>query len=194
VRISAHPALQEGRCGQSSPNAARDAMDAKCARRSARRGRRNRAVPIPRRWNQASRDEREATVANRPGTPRRTRISRKTIAQGVPVVPAALLMLACAKVHFFCTQGSRVRPASGIPCALSIEGADDRCKTRARCVARTRSHIFSAVVPRLDRGTQYAAAYRLSLCHLWNTGSPAFAGDDTESGIGTILPPCVVLL
>jgi hypothetical protein len=75
----ARPARQEGRYGQSSPDAARDAVDAKRARRGARRERRNRAVPIPRRWNQASCDEREATVANRQGTPRRPRISRNPL-------------------------------------------------------------------------------------------------------------------
>ena len=56
------------------------------------------------------------------GTPRRPRISRKTIAQGVPVVSAALSLLACAEVRLFCTQGSRVRPASGTPCALCFRG------------------------------------------------------------------------
>src|SRR6185437_10499352 len=50
-------------------------------------------------------------------------ISRKPLAQGVPAVSAALSLLACAKCTFLCTQGSRVRPASGAPCALdSIEG------------------------------------------------------------------------
>jgi hypothetical protein len=55
---SARPARQEGRYGQSSPDAARDAMDAIVRKDEARkRGRRNRAVPIPRRWNQVSCDE-----------------------------------------------------------------------------------------------------------------------------------------
>ena len=49
----------------------------------------------------------------------------KTIAQGVPAVPAALSLLACANVHFLCTQGSRVRPASGIPCALFVQRDDE---------------------------------------------------------------------
>ena len=29
------------------------------------------------------------------------------------------------------------------------------------------------------RGIQYAAAYRFNRGRLWNTGSPAFAGDDS---------------
>ncbi|MET4803667.1 hypothetical protein ABIA96_006270 [Bradyrhizobium sp. LB11.1] len=37
-------------------------------------------------------------------------------------------------------------------------------------------------MPRLDRGIQYAAASRFNHCRLWNTGSPAFAGDDTFRG------------
>jgi hypothetical protein len=39
-------------------------------------------------------------------------------------------------------------------------------------VARMRTHIPSAVMPRLDRGIQYAAAYRLKHARLWDTGSP----------------------
>jgi len=35
----------------------------------------------------------------------------------------------------------------------------------------------SAVIARLDRATQYAAAYRFKRHRLWNTASPAFAGD-----------------
>src|SRR6185437_2897133 len=49
----------------------------------------------------------------------------------MPVDLAALLLLACAKCTFPCTQGSRVRPASGIPCALWIQGAELIFKTRA---------------------------------------------------------------
>jgi hypothetical protein len=33
-------------------------------------------------------------------------------------------------------------------------------------------------------GIQYAAAYRLNPCRLWNTGSSAFADDDTEQVAG----------
>jgi hypothetical protein len=37
-------------------------------------------------------------------------------------------------------------------------------------------------MPRLDRGIQYAAAYRFNHRRRWNTGSPAFAGDDACVG------------
>jgi hypothetical protein len=36
------------------------------------------------------------------------------------------------------------------------------------------------VIARLDRAIQYAAAYRFKHACLWNTGSPAFAGDDNR--------------
>src|SRR5689334_20131815 len=36
----------------------------------------------------------------------------------MPVVPAEPVLLACAMCILFCTQGSRVRPASGVPRAL----------------------------------------------------------------------------
>jgi hypothetical protein len=32
---------------------------------------------------------------------------------------------------------------------------------------------FSAVIARLDRAIQYAAAHRLKHCPLWDTGCPA---------------------
>jgi hypothetical protein len=101
-------------------------MDASSVQDEARSmRRRNRAVPIPRRWDQALRGERKATVARKPGTPRRSRISRKTIAQGMPDCLGCPVLLACAKCISFCTQDKRVRPASGIPCALLIERDDE---------------------------------------------------------------------
>jgi len=114
-----HPAPTPRGVSRSSRHVARGAMDAlgRPDERGAG-GRRNRVVLAPRRWCQVLRAIREATEANKPGTPGRARISRNTIAQGrldrfgCPVV-------ACVrKVHFLCTQGSRVRPASGLPCAL----------------------------------------------------------------------------
>ena len=58
----------------------RDAMDASSAEdERARCGRRSRVVPVPRCWDQASCDEHEATVARKPGAPRRPRISRNPL-------------------------------------------------------------------------------------------------------------------
>jgi hypothetical protein len=44
-------------------------------------------------------------------------------------------------------------------------------------------------MPRLDRGIQYAAAYRFNNSGLWNTGSPAFAGDDKGEAAKAELSP-----
>src|SRR6185312_6756460 len=49
----------------------------------ARGGRRSRVVLTPRRWCQVCGDP-QATEAIKPGTPGRARISRKTIARGMP--------------------------------------------------------------------------------------------------------------
>jgi hypothetical protein len=48
------------------------------------RVRSSRVVLSPRRWGQVCQDDRQATVAIKPETPRRARSSRKTIVQGVP--------------------------------------------------------------------------------------------------------------
>src|SRR6185437_5050767 len=45
-----------------------------------------------------------------------------------------------------------------------------------RCGANSHAHT---VIARLDRAIHYAAAYLLRHSRLWNTGSPAFAGDDS---------------
>ena len=80
-------------------------------------GRRSRAVLTSRRWGQPPGQEPGGTVAKKPGTPGRPRISRNTIAQGmsdrfdVPVVS----LLVC---FFHSHARLRVRLASGIPCAL----------------------------------------------------------------------------
>jgi hypothetical protein len=42
---------------------------------------------------------------------------------------------------------------------------------------REDSDAHTAVIP-AQAGIQYAAAYRFNHQRLWNTGSPAFAGDD----------------
>ena len=51
-----------------------------------RSGRSSRVVLSPRRWGQACETISQATGANKPGTPGRSRSSRKTIAQGMPDV------------------------------------------------------------------------------------------------------------
>jgi hypothetical protein len=108
---------------------ARDAMGAlvsldewhRCARR-------NRVVLISRRWDQVSRSIREATVAIKPRSPGRARISRKAIARGMPVAPAEPVVTAAC---FFCCR--RAMGAASIRHSLrplSLRGRDF-CKTRA---------------------------------------------------------------
>src|SRR5262249_25556408 len=50
----------------------------------------------------------------------------------------------------------------------------------ARCALRLRNFSHPDVVARLDRANQYSRAGSVQPRCLWNTGSPAFAGDDTE--------------
>src|SRR5262249_36886320 len=90
-----------------------------------RGGRRNRVVLVPRRWDQA-RERLRVTVANKPGAPRRARISRNTIAQGRPVVPAEPEVTWWA---FVCGRPLhttlRARAAPRLPCALRFRRGDD---------------------------------------------------------------------
>src|SRR5215475_3422502 len=50
---------------------------------------------------------------------------------------------------------------------------------------RTCEWLSHSLMPRFKRGIQYAAACPLKHCCLWNTGSPAFAGDDSGGGAAT---------
>jgi hypothetical protein len=67
--------------------------------------------------------------------------------------------------------------ASGIPCALLTKGAREIPAKLGRMASRDRGDMPSRRRPRM-RAIQYAAASRLDRRRLWNTGSPAFAGDD----------------
>ncbi len=73
------------------------------------------------------------TVANKPGAPRRSRISAKTAAQGMPDEPALPVVPAAC---IFFAGGPWVRPSPGIPCALiTIEGG-------------RLPHLLGAIAPR----------------------------------------------
>ena len=52
------------------------------------------------------------------------------------------------------------------------------------------SRSLSAVIARLDRAIQYAAASRFNHRCLWNTGSPAFAGDDDGMCVSILAAHC----
>jgi hypothetical protein len=49
---------------------------------------------------------------------------------------------------------------------------------RGRRCERSNPFATQQIVIPAKAGIQYAAAYRFNHCCLWNTGSPAFAGDD----------------
>ena len=124
----ARPARHEGRCARHDT---RGGMRWTRDRRTANardRGRRRRVVPIPRCWDQALRHERKATVAGSPAHRGEHAISRKPLRRGCRLSRLPCL-LACAECTLFCTQDSRVRPASGIPCALGFAGGRDKMQS-----------------------------------------------------------------
>jgi hypothetical protein len=85
-------------------------------------------------------------------------ISRKTIAQGTPDASAEPVC-SCAFLRTILHTRPRVQRAPGVLRSLS-EG-DCFCKPRATHAARRRTHVCGhvpAVIARLDRATQYAAA------------------------------------
>ena len=65
------------------------------------------------------------------GSPRRSRSSRKTIAQGVPD-DFGVPVLASRAFSLFCTQGSGCVVHPAFPAPSSLEGATNRCTTRTR--------------------------------------------------------------
>jgi hypothetical protein len=86
-------------------------------------GRPSRVVLAPRRWCQVcGTTVPRAMVANKPGTPGRARSNRNTIAQGMPVCFRRTCGEYARMLCFYLHARLRVRQASGIPCALLIEG------------------------------------------------------------------------
>jgi hypothetical protein len=108
------------------------------------RGRPSRVVLAPRRWCQVcGTTVPQAMVAKKPGTPGRARSNRNTIAQGMPVCFRRTCGEYARMLCFYLHARLRVRLASGIPCALLIEGARILAKPRARGAARSRRCVFS---------------------------------------------------
>jgi hypothetical protein len=82
-------------------------------------------------------------------SPRRSRISRASIAQGMPCDAARLWLSSCAFLpRYFCTRGRGCGCTPGIPCALCLAEGQCSCITRAQCVARTRAHACSRLASR----------------------------------------------
>jgi hypothetical protein len=133
---------------------------------------------------------RTATVARKPVHRGEREVSRKPLRREGRDVPAHLWSFPCA----FCAQpaaqgaaGASRHPA--FPAPSSVWEGHRIAKTRTLRAARSIAHILQLSSPangsaewppddRLQRAIQYAAASRLKLRRLWNTGSPAFAGDD----------------
>jgi hypothetical protein len=153
-----HPASPRGAFGQSSPDARRG-CDGQF--RAAGRAARKRTVKPcgpdpPTLVSSSARRIAERWWLKSPAHQGEHGAAVNTIAQGMPDVSAALSLLACAKCTPFCTQGSRVRPAPGIPCALLISRDADPAKTRTSRAAGMRSRVFSSPSPGGQR-------YRMSL-------------------------------
>ena len=118
----------------------------------------------------------QATVANKPGSPGRAR--RKPLkplrregrtASAEPVCSCALSLSEFARE----TAGAARTRSSLLP--LFFEGCDQA--QLGRTPRRGNADVCpSSVMPRLDRGIQYAAASPLNHYSLWNTGSPGQAG------------------
>ena len=82
----------------------------------------------------------QATVAKEPGHRGEHEISSKTIARGRPGELAEPVVTTLVCFVLFCTRGCGCGHASGFPCALLFSRVV--CPTaRARCVARTRTHV-----------------------------------------------------
>ncbi len=87
-----------------------------------------------------------ATVARKPGAPRRPRISRNPLRRECRLcrLPCRCLRAQkCISLH----AGSRVRPASGIPCALHLRRGNVSAKARAQRAARPRCRASAKSLP-----------------------------------------------
>jgi hypothetical protein len=123
---------------------ARDAVDAHRRQTSAGGAdEQRRVVPIPRCWDQASRRCARRRWLESPAHRGEHAISRKPLRGECRAFRLNLSLLACAECTIFCTQGSRVRPASGIPCALSLSRVSDDARLGRNRVARTRERVRS---------------------------------------------------
>jgi hypothetical protein len=118
----------------------------------------SRVVLIPRRWGQVRRSRGGRRRGLRSPVPRGERgAAVKTIAQGVPV----RFGFACGEFCscgplFFPHTGLRVRPAPGIPCALTSRGTTILQDSGGIHAARMRSRAFS--FSRHSRGAPLGAS------------------------------------
>src|SRR5882757_8250851 len=140
---------------------------------------------------------------NQAWSPRRSRISRNTIAQGMPAVAVYPWLL--TPVLSFCTggHGCNAHPAFPAP-SFDFEGGSFPTPRTFRA-ARTNSRASLGRHAPRKRGIQYAAAFRFNHSRLWNTGSPGHprssrgqAPGDDENRVGkadnlTLVDICSVM-
>src|SRR3569833_1071709 len=122
--------------------------------------------------------------------PRRSRISRKTVARGRPDVGRTCGSAAC----FFVARGPWVRPAPDLPRALSLSRVIDRQSSDAKCAARARMLALTCKVM-TQRHTQLSSSAKagdpvrrgLSINHnrLVVLDRPVKPGDDS-GGCGAL--------
>src|SRR5579871_578658 len=98
---------------------------------------------------------------NRQGSPRRSRISRKAIAQGGPVVTACTCGFRARAISILRESPGCMRPP-GLPCALRLREGYDRSKARAKSAARMRCHALYAVIAR-SKATKQSRAMPTTL-------------------------------
>jgi hypothetical protein len=168
-RSSAHPALTRGAFRDRHERWERDAMDAARQQTNDVTRTAKSCGPGAPTLALSERNDPLTTVARKPGSPRRSRISRKTIAQGMPVAPAEPVVLPRAFL-LHADHGCSPHPAFPAPSSSDEGGLLEKL---GRIAPRERGLTSrSAVMPRFKRGTQYSRGVSLKRCDLWNTGSP----------------------
>jgi hypothetical protein len=105
---------------------------------------------------------------NKAWSPGRARISRKTIAQGRPVVRLVPVVLPRAFL-LHADHGCEGHPVFPAPSVSDEGGLMEKLGRHAPRECGFTS--YSLVMP-AHAGIQYAAASRFKRCGLWNTGSP----------------------
>jgi hypothetical protein len=162
---------------ESSRNARWDAVDAKLATDEREpSGRRRRVVPAPGSWRQVrgSYSSRGRWWQQSSAHQGDHVISRKPLRREGRVFSAGPV---CSCAHFYVQIAHETAGAARIRLSLRLlvgEGGNEKQNSVAS--RREIANTYSLVIARLVRATQYAAASRLKLRRLWNTGSSGQAG------------------
>jgi hypothetical protein len=143
-----------------------------------RRVRSSRVVLSPRRWGQVAPTKGAATEANKPGTPGRSRSSRSNHCAG-SAGRFGFTCLSCVHSTLFSTQGCGCGQRPAFPAPSISRGTMFLQSSGMSCRENAGSCVLCCHAPR-KRGIQYSRGFSVKHCRLWNTGSSAFADDDTE--------------